>query len=123
MILIFVGTYVFPLQCRFYNTVKRTLFNAFFMSVRHLFQTLGIIVIDIAILVLSYFSLFYLPQVSMLLILFGMPLIAFVNSFFFTAIFRRYMPKEEEERHNDISPLLDDNNEEVEEALRNLKKG
>lgn len=123
MILIFVGTYVFPLQCRFYNTVKRTLFNAFFMSVRHLFQTLGIIVIDIAILVLSYFSLFYLPQVSMLLILFGMPLIAFVNSFFFTAIFRRYMPKEEEERHNDISPLLDDNNEEVEEAIRNLKKG
>ena len=90
MILIFIATYVFPLQCRFYNTVKKTLFNAFFMSVRHLF---------------------------------GMPLTAFVNSFFFTAIFRRYMPKETEEpAHSDISPLLDDSNEEIEEAIRNLKK-
>ncbi len=123
MILIFIATYVFPLQCRFYNTVKKTLFNAFFMSVRHLFHTLGILAIDIIIVAFSYFSLYFLPQISVLFVLFGMPLTAFVNSFFFTAIFRRYMPKETEEpAHSDISPLLDDSNEEIEEAIRNLKK-
>ena len=35
LIYLFIITYVFPLQARFYNPVKRTLFNAFFMSVRH----------------------------------------------------------------------------------------
>ena len=34
LILSFIFTYVFPLQARFYNPVKRTLFNAFFMSIR-----------------------------------------------------------------------------------------
>ena len=43
LIYLFIITYVFPLQARFYNPVKRTLFNAFFMSVRHLFQTIGIL--------------------------------------------------------------------------------
>ena len=112
MILIFVGTYVFPLQCRFYNTVKRTLFNAFFMSVRHLFQTLGIIVIDIAILVLSYFSLFYLPP--------GVhafdSLWHAANCFCQFFLLYRDFPQVYAERGGrediiDISPLLDDNNE------------
>ena len=33
MIWLCIFSYVFPLQCRFYNPVKRTLFNAFFMSI------------------------------------------------------------------------------------------
>lgn len=95
LLYLFIATYVFPLQSRFYNTVKRTLFNAFFMSVRHLLQTIGIIAIDLGIAVAGYFAMFYFPQMALLLILFGMPLIAFVNSYFFTAIFKKYMPKEE----------------------------
>ena len=82
LIYMFILTYVFPLQARFYNPVKRTIMNAFFMSVRHLLQTIGILVIDAGMVAASYFSLFYLPQASMLLMLFGMPLIAFVNSYF-----------------------------------------
>lgn len=86
LIYLFIITYVFPLQARFYNPVKRTLFNAFFMSVRHLFQTIGILATDLGIAAATYFGLFYFPQFAMLLFLFGMPLIAFVNSYFFTAI-------------------------------------
>ena len=41
LILSFIFTYVFPLQARFYNPVKRTLFNAFFMSIRHLIRYSG----------------------------------------------------------------------------------
>lgn len=122
LIYLFILTYVFPLQARFYNTVKRTFFNAFFMSVRHLFQTIGILAIDAAVAAAGYFSLYYFPQLALLLILFGMPLVFFVNSYFFTAIFKRYMPKEQEERREEeLPPLLDEENSEVEEAIRSLR--
>ena len=57
-------TYVFPLQSRFYNTVKKTIFNAFFMSIRHIFHTIGMVVIDAA---LVFITLTLVPQ----LLLFG----------------------------------------------------
>ncbi|MEI3187490.1 MAG: YesL family protein [Lachnospiraceae bacterium] len=50
-----IALFVFPLQCRFYNPVRRTLFNAFFMSIRHFLQTIGILVIDLAIPALRIF--------------------------------------------------------------------
>ena len=53
-------TFVFPLQARFYNPVKRTIFNAFFMSIRHLFQTIGMLVIDVGVVFLAFT---YLPQI------------------------------------------------------------
>ena len=121
LVYLFIATYVFALQSRFYNPVKRTLFNAFFMSVRHLLQTIGIIAIDVIVTALSYFGLYFLPQVAMLLVLFGFPLIAFINSYFFTSIFQKYMPKEEEHKEHDIVPLLDDEDKDVEEAINHLK--
>lgn len=121
LLYLFIATYVFPLQSRFYNTVKRTLFNAFFMSVRHLLQTIGIIAIDLGIAVAGYFAMFYFPQMALLLILFGMPLIAFVNSYFFTAIFKKYMPKEEMREEREMSPLFEEENSEIEEAIQSLK--
>lgn len=120
LIYLFILTYVFPLQSRFYNPVKRTLFNAFFMSVRHLLQTVGIIAIDLGIVAGTYFGFFYMPQIAMLLFLFGLPLLAFVNSYFFTAIFKRYMPKDEE-NHEEATPMLGEEDDEMKEAIRNLK--
>ena len=122
LILLFVTTYIFPLQARFYNTVKRTLFNAFFMSVRHLLQTISMLIIDGLVVAGVYVALYMVPQVSMLLLLFGFPLIAFINSYFFTEIFKKYIPKEEDQEHsNGISPLLDENNQEIEDAIQSLK--
>ena len=121
MLYIFISTYVFALQSRFYNPVKRTLFNAFFMSVRHLLQTIGIIALDVLTAAAAYFGVFFLPQVAMRLILFVFPLISFINSYFFTAIFQKYMPKKEEHKETDMVPLMDDDNKEVEEAINNLK--
>lgn len=92
-------TYVFPLQARFYNPVKRTIFNAFFMSIRHLLQTIGMLVIDAGLI---FLSVTYIPQ----LLLFGIALFAFVNSYMLASIFRKYMP---EERKNDeeLRPLFE----------------
>ena len=101
-------TYVFPLQSRFYNQIKRTLFTAFFMSIRHILQTLGILVMDIALGVLMFVTFFSAPQFSVLFFLFGFPLVAFVNSFVFHAIFKKYIPKNDREDDKEHRPLFAD---------------
>ena len=65
-------TYIFPLQSRFYNTIKRTFF-----------------------------------------VLFGFPLLAFINSYILSPILQKYMPKEERE-DGDMRPIFADE----EEALK-----
>lgn len=101
LIAIFVGfaivyagilTFVFPLQSRFYNPVKRTLFNAFFMSIRHFLNTLGILAIDAAI---PFIAITVGTVLQPILFLFGFPLIAYINSFLLAPIFAKYMPKKE----------------------------
>ena len=106
---IFVFTFAFPLQSRFYNPIKRTLFNALFMSVRHLFRTLGILVLDAALMLMGYLSVFYAPQFTVLALLFGVPLIAFVNSYIFNGIFKKYIPEDENgEDSGELRPILED---------------
>ena len=96
MIYLFTGLFVFPLQARFYNPVKRTLFNAFFMSVRHISHSLGILLIDAGIV---FAGIFFLPALQGLLVLFGFRLVAFLNSYVIVRVFDRYMPKEDEGEH------------------------
>ena len=112
LIYICILTYVFPPQSRFYNPIKRTLFNAFFMSVRHILQTLGILVMDAAVVVLMFLTFFAAPQFSVLFFLFGFPLIAFVNSFVFHGIFKKYMPKSDREDDRELRPLFAEEPEE-----------
>ncbi len=88
-----VFTFVFPLQCRFYNPVKRTLMNALFMSIRHILNTLGILAIDIFFPLLAFMYITFLIPMFML---FGFPLIAYLNSFLLVPILEKYMPKKEE---------------------------
>ncbi|WP_077609848.1 YesL family protein [Clostridium sp. Marseille-P2415] len=113
-----VFTYIFPLQARFFNTVKRTFFNAFFMSIRHLFRTIGMIVID-GVLVAAGF-VFVIPPMLMIFMLFGFPLLAFINSYILTPVFQIYMPKEEQ-KEEELRPLFADEEEDVSSIL--LAKG
>lgn len=99
-------TYIFPLQSRFYNTIKRTFFNAFFMSIRHLFNTIGMIVIDVAVVV----AMVLIPQIMMFGVLFGFPLLAFINSYILSPVLQKYMPKEEREE-GEMRPLFADEDE------------
>ena len=109
MIWLCIFSYVCPLQCRFYNPVKRTLFNAFFMSIRHFFHTLGMLVLDVLVVVFFIFSIYYMPQVTVLSIMFGFPLIAFINSYILNPIFNKYIPEEEKQENPDeLRPILQD---------------
>ena len=104
-------TYVFPLQARFYNPVKRTIFNSFFMSVRHMFHTIGMLAADA---VLLFLALTYMPQLSM----FGVALIAFFNSYLLNSVFSKYLPEEEHPEERAMRPLFADE----EEAEREMQR-
>lgn len=110
-----VAMYIFPLQSRFYNPLKRTFFNAFFMSIRHLFRTIGMIVID-GVLVAAGF-VFMIPPVLMIFMLFGFPLLAFINSYILSPVFNIYMPKEERAEEEGLKPLFTDDSEPVSSIL------
>ncbi len=105
-----IFTYVFPLQSRFYNTVKKTLFNAFFMSIRHFLHTLGMLAIDVVLIIVA---LFYFPP----LMLFGVALLAFANSYMLSAVFKRYMPEEQRD-DGEMRPLFADEDESGYEDLK-----
>ena len=110
-----VAMYIFPIQSRFYNPLKRTFFNAFFMSIRHLFRTIGMIVID-GVLVVAGF-VFMIPPVLMIFMLFGFPLLAFINSYILSPVFNIYMPKEERAEEEGLRPLFTDDSEPVSSIL------
>lgn len=105
--------YIFPIQARFVNPVKRTFMNAFFMSIRHLGRTILMLLSDAGLLILAYVSLFYVPQIAGLCLLLGFPVIAWVNSFHFEKIFENYMPEENRADHSKpdeehLSRILED---------------
>lgn len=104
-----IALFVFPIQAKFHNPIKRTLFNAFFMSIRHFLQTLGMLVIDIGLLAVG---LFLVPVFQALFFLFGFPLFAFINSFIFMGIFDKYIEKSDrKEADDEMRPLFADEDE------------
>lgn len=116
LIYLAVFTYIFPIQSRFVNTIKRTFFNAFFMSIRHLFQTVAMVILDVAVVLAA----FMIPQILLLLVLFGFPLVAFINSYMLTPVFAKYIPKEEED-NGELRPLFADEDMAKLENERKLK--
>lgn len=95
-------TYVFPILARFYGTVKQTIQNALLIAIRYFLYTIGILAIDAGILYLTFTSFPFL-------IMFGYPLIAFANSYFFDRLFKKYIPEEDMDALREVRPLfLDD---------------
>ena len=79
------------------------------MSIRHFFHTLGMLAADVLVIVFFIFSIDYLPQVTVLSIMFGFPLIAFINSYILNPIFNKYIPEDEKQENPDeLRPILQD---------------
>ncbi len=105
-----VLTYVFPVLARFYGTVRQTITNAFLLSVRYILYTIGIVLIDAVVVVLTITSL---PVLTML----GFALIAFLNSFLLEGVFKKIIPKEERDPQ-EMRPLFaDEENTDGEEPI------
>ena len=81
--------YVFPLLSRFENTLKQTVKNALFMSILHIFKTIlmaVIYVIPFVLLPLHY-------NVILAFLIIGLSGPAYINSFIWKSIFRKYEPE------------------------------
>lgn len=104
---LFVITYVFPILAKFENSVKNTIKNAFFMSIRHLPYTIVLVLIPAVPFVLMYF---YTAMILLVFIMFS--LISLISAKIFVKIFDNYIPKEVTQTINSS----EDENEEKEQA-------
>ena len=90
--------YLYPILAKFYNSVKNSFTNAILMAIRHLPYTIIMLIICALPLLI-----FFVPSLQMqmtlilLLLLFGMAVIAYLNSFFLVKIFDKYIPENSEE--------------------------
>ena len=91
---LFIFLYVFPIQAKFINPVKKTFKLALLMSVKHLIRTVIILGGSILILVAVYILIMRLPGVmSMLVLLLGSGISLFQASQF-NIIFDKYIDED-----------------------------
>ena len=100
-------TYIYPVLSKFYNTVKRTILNAFLMSVRHFPYTLLMLAITAAPVVIMFVVPNAFAYGLFFYFLLGFSVIAYINSIFFVKIFDKYIPEDTEEETNETSKEVD----------------
>lgn len=93
IILTMTLTYVFPLLAKFDNTVKNTIKNAFLISIRHLPYTILLIAINIV----PWVVIFWIGNMTILLVFVIFSAQAYFCSKVFVKIFVHYLPKEGED--------------------------
>lgn len=100
-ILVFaMGLYVFPMIARFENSVRKMVVNATLMSIRHLPQTIVLVIINGALVYFTYgYPLFILLSIGVML---------YVNSYVLVRIFALYVPKANEEDLDKINMQTSD---------------
>lgn len=98
LIIAMILLYTFPVLAKFYNSIKNTLKNAFFMSIRHFPKTLVMLAISIGAVVLTFLTSFTLTWGVLIWLMFGFALISYLHSRFFVKIFDLYIPEEQEEQ-------------------------
>lgn len=97
LILLMVFIYVFPLQARFYNSIKATIQNAILLSIANFPKTFCMMAVMIAAVLVTLINGYTLWYGLLVWILVGFALISWINSQFIYGIFKKLMPPEEEE--------------------------
>ena len=101
---IMVFSFLFPLQSKFENPIKRTLMNALLLSIRHLLPTTIVVSLLTAVPgLIVYFKPDYLIRFLPLVVLILFSGIAFLKSKLLTPIFRTYIRIQEEQALEDES--------------------
>lgn len=86
-------TYVFAIQSKFYNTVRRTIAFSFILPYKHLKETVLMLITIVSLAVANYyfsiiFNFFFLNV--------GIGLTFYLFNVFYTEVFSHYVPKEQE---------------------------
>lgn len=86
----FPMSFVFPLFARYQNTVKKTIVNAFFLSLRHILTTLFLLAMQFLPAALILLLPAYAPFIVLVWLFFGISLPAYLTSGLFLRIFSAY---------------------------------
>ena len=109
--------FVFPLQARFQNTVKRTFKNAFLMALSHLPSAFLLIIIY----AVPYLILWLVPRLFPVVFLLGFGGIFYFKSFVLLRVFRKYESAEETEKSVDDEGGLFAESERIENEIKEKK--
>ena len=116
LILVMGLVYIFPLQAKFYNTIKGTIKNAFLMALANLPYTAIIMVITIGSVILTFLNGTTMYYGLLIWILVGFSIIAHLNSRFFMKVFDPYIAK----MQTDDTAASGDISEEFSTVFKNL---
>ena len=117
IVYLMVFTYIFPYVARFRNDIKNIFKNSLLIAVLNLPWTLVLIICPLALFFITFLTTTTLVYGSMLWILFGFALVAYLSSIIFSKVFVKYEPKEEEEEGLPDNYQLPDETAEKEESL------
>ena len=95
IVYLMVFTYIFPYVARFRNDIKNIFKNSLLIAVLNLPWTLVLIICPLALFFITFLTTTTLVYGSMLWILFGFALVAYLSSIIFRKVFVKYEPKEE----------------------------
>lgn len=84
-------SYVFPIQAQFDNTIKNTVKNACYMSIRHLPYTIGIVALNMIPFGAFLAGGYWFGLVAPIYFVIGFSLTARINVVMFQNIFSKYM--------------------------------
>lgn len=110
-------SYVFAIQSKFVNPIKRTIAFSFLLPLRNLKET-ALILVTLAAVV--YFNVTTIVAVNFWTLNLGVGLIAYLFAVFYTNVFDRYIPKEEEPAPDAELSLSDEELDEAAERLRGM---
>lgn len=86
--------YILVLLSHFENTVRQTVKNAFYMCILHIFKT----IIMAVIYLIPFFLLAIHSAMTPIFLILGLAGPAYINSFLWNSIFKKYEPEKEEEQ-------------------------
>ena len=95
VVYLMVFIYIYPLLARFSNTTKNMFINALLMSIRHLPQTIVMIILTIVPFIIMFSHSIILDWGLLLYALVGFSGMATLSSLMFVNIFDKYTPKTE----------------------------
>jgi uncharacterized membrane protein YesL len=93
LLFIFTVMYVFPLSARFANSIKHIIKNALMISLWNIKYTILLLIFNSVLLVTVYF----IHSFAVFLVVFGFAFIAYIQSFIYVKIFKKYEPDNESE--------------------------
>ncbi|MCD7736404.1 MAG: DUF624 domain-containing protein [Lachnospiraceae bacterium] len=110
VIYLMVFLYLFAILSRFDNTVKNTFKNSFIMAIADFPRTLAMLAITVAAVLISFYNITTITWALLIWILLVFALISYCNTYFLAAVFKKYMPEDDDRDkdpdHWDLDEIL-----------------